>query len=388
MINTERRAILFRVGGLGDLLVALPAIALARRSLPGYRLTLAGRPEYALLLVRAGLVDEAMSSDDLRMMPVFGHHSSGPDSGRETGTGQSTDLSNLNAAGPGPAKIFEPTGVSLAMGWWNTRIDWPSDDWWTEQGIGRMSFVTYDGSSGQPMNRFFFDRTSAFLATQSDEMIDPAADATEIASQNRRAGTDRALPRKEGIEAQIKRSSAIGDDPDRLFDSCARLDLPSARVAQALAELSLRPVAPGEMRLVVHPGSGGRDKRWPLADFLEVVRHAASTGIGGVLVTGEAEDDLESSLRAVVLPAGWTRVSRLPAETLAGLLASSTHYIGNDSGPTHLAAACGARVLAFFLDTNLPAWRPFGRTRIISAPAIDRILLPSVMPLLGDFLAS
>ncbi len=340
MIENKPRAVLFRVGGLGDLLVALPAITLVRRGLPGH-LVLVGRAEYAALFVQAGIVDEAISFDDPRVTAVFSV---------DPGTSGREQEKARGATGPVPKPSLdhEPRpapldGVSLAMGWWNRTVDWPADDWWKGQGIGRTSFVTYDDSSGLPMSRFFFDRTLGFFHAEGG---------------------------------------------DALFDDCARLELPAAAIKSALGSLGLRPLGPGEKRLVIHPGSGGRAKRWPLANFLEVVRHAASLGYRGVVVTGEAEEDLEPSLRAVTLPIGWTHVLRLPTETLAGLLASSTQYIGNDSGPTHLAAACGARVLAFFLEANLTAWRPFGRTRVISAPLIDRFGVSAAIPVIDDFLAS
>jgi ADP-heptose:LPS heptosyltransferase len=249
---------------------------------------------------------------------------------------------------PRPRPAREPLtdwtrGVALAVGWSSRRVDWPADEWWSRRGITRTCFVTYNGSSGQPMSRFFFDRTADFFKARPSE---------------------------------------------ELFDECARLRLPPLMIKNALAPLGLRELEAGGKRLVVHPGSGGRAKRWPLPNFLEVVRRATARGVAGVLATGEAEEDLEPSLRDVTLPKGWSRLSRLPTDTLAGLLASSTHYIGNDSGPTHLAAACGARVLAFFRDENLPAWRPFGRSRVLSASSPDRIPLAIVLPAVDDFLAS
>jgi ADP-heptose:LPS heptosyltransferase len=50
--------------------------------------------------------------------------------------------------------------------------------------------------------------------------------------------------------------------------------------------------------------------------------------------------------------------------TLAGILAASAAYVGNDSGVTHLAAAVGARVVAVFGPTDPAVWRP--RCRVTS----------------------
>jgi heptosyltransferase-3 len=332
-MKTKAQAILFRIGGLGDLMVALPAISLVRRNLPGFSLTLAGRPEYGALLKQAGLVAEVLSFEDARMAALF----SGSDKAAFAAT---------NEASPATDWLRE---FSLALGWLNRRGDWPTDDWWARQGIKRTSFISYESETALPMSRFFFDRTLDFLKTR-------------------------------GIRARVA-------DRDRLFDECALLDLGRGVRKKALADLRLRELKKNEKRLVVHPGSGGRAKRWLLPGFVEVIRGIASRGLTGVLVTGEAEADLEARLEKMDLPAGWARFSRLPAETLAGLLAESTHYLGNDSGPTHLAAACGASALALFRDDSLPAWRPFGKTRVISAPSVAGISYSAVQAALDDLLA-
>jgi ADP-heptose:LPS heptosyltransferase len=351
LTETRPRALLFRIGGLGDLLVALPSISLARHSLPGFSLTLVGRPEYGGLLEHCGLVDEVISFEDPRLAAVFGAKASA-------------------AAATGLLAEF-----GLAMGWLNRRGEWPADPWWTRQGVKRAFFTSIEGGAAEPISRTFFKRTHAFFSSL------PAARA--------KAGPD--VSRK---TQQLRKSFGVpGDSPDfassdlgQFFDECARLALPARLRKKALGGLRLRELEEGEKRLVVHPGSGGRAKRWPLPRFMEVIRRAASRGVAGVVVTGEAEADLEAALRELELPEGWTQVARLTAETLAGLVAGSTHYVGNDSGPTHLAAACGISVLALFREDGLPAWRPFGKTRVLAAASMPEIPLNEVLAALDDFL--
>ncbi len=359
-MKTRSRAILFRIGGLGDLLVALPAIALVRRSLPGFSLTLAGRPEYGGLLKRAGLVDEVLSFADARMAALF--------------AGGAPDF-RADAKGGTEKRGASPLGgFGMALGWLNRRGDWPADDWWARQGVEQTSFISYESGDALPISRFFFDRTRDFLGTSlmrawiSGRVSGARAGVTSPTTRNVSVMT---------IDASAFDPAAPG--PDQLFADCARLPLPGGLKNKSLDDLGLRRLGKNEKRLVVHPGSGGRAKRWPLANFIEVTRTAASLGLAGVLVTGEAEADLEPALQALALPAGWARVSRLPAETLADLLAGSTHYLGNDSGPTHLAAACGASVLALFREDSLPAWRPFGKVRLIAAPSMSDIPLGLVL---------
>ena len=148
------------------------------------------------------------------------------------------------------------------------------------------------------------------------------------------------------------------------FDECARLPVSERAVASARGPFA-----------VVHPGSGGESKRWPLANFLEIVRRLADRGMPGVLVTGEAEEGpfFSGLLEKKELPPGWTRLSRPALSGLAGLLAEASFYLGNDSGVTHLAAACGAKVLALFREDLAPAWRPFGRVRVLAARTLPEI---------------
>ncbi len=126
---------------------------------------------------------------------------------------------------------------------------------------------------------------------------------------------------------------------------------------------------------VVHPGSGGRNKRWPFDRFLSLIGILAGRGIPGILVTGPAEEDDEEERGRHPLPPGWLRRLSPPPAELLGWLSGCLFYIGNDSGVTHLAAAAGARTLAFFLDEHLPSWRPFGRVTVLQSARIDGISL-------------
>jgi heptosyltransferase-3 len=319
-MNMDKRALLFRVGGLGDLLVALPSISIARRSLAGFSLTLVGRAEYAKLLERTGVVDDILAFEDARVAALF---------------------AEPGEAGP---SLEWPKGYAVALGWLNRRGHWPPDDWWVGQGFDRILFSSYENARGTVIHRHFFDATCRFFG------VDEAAEG--------------------------------------LFDECARLPVDERLRTEALHGMGLRRLAPGGRRLVIHPGSGGPWKCWPRGNFLEVVRWAASRGLEGVVVTGEAEGDWESALESAGLPEGWKWAPRPPLERLAGLLAASTHYLGNDSGPTHLAAACGVTVLALFGERPQPAWRPYGRTRVLLAPAVERIRVDAVVAELDHLLAA
>jgi hypothetical protein len=142
-----------------------------------------------------------------------------------------------------------------------------------------------------------------------------------------------------------------------------------------------RPVSGGEERkrgVVVHPGSGSESKCWPLENFLHVIRELGERGVTGSLVTGEAEERMAGDLENAVLPSGWAWM-RQPAMTdLTSLLSEAGLYLGNDSGVTHLAAACGLEVIALFRQDLVTSWKPLGRVHVHIARSLKEIRLESV----------
>ncbi len=110
--------------------------------------------------------------------------------------------------------------------------------------------------------------------------------------------------------------------------------------------------------VLVHPGAGGVDKRWPAEGFVEVLAPlCAREDLTVVLHQGPADVDAVTAVDARL--AGRARVLRgLPLVELAGALAQATVYLGNDSGVSHLAAAVGVPSLILFEERRL-AWRPW-----------------------------
>jgi heptosyltransferase III len=120
-----------------------------------------------------------------------------------------------------------------------------------------------------------------------------------------------------------------------------------ARHAPSIASESRPP-------LVVHPGSGGRAKRWCRAGFAEIARRFVERSRGVVIVLGPAE---EAEAREWQQP-GIRVVVGLDLVAVAALLATCGAYLGNDSGVSHLAGAVGARGVAVFGPTDPHCWRP------------------------------
>lgn len=92
-------------------------------------------------------------------------------------------------------------------------------------------------------------------------------------------------------------------------------------------------------------------KRWPAARFGEL---AARLGRPVVLCGGPAEAPLAREIAAIT-PGVPDLTGRTDLRQLAAVARRAALTIGNDSGPTHLAAAAGCRTLALFGGESDPA---------------------------------
>lgn len=114
---------------------------------------------------------------------------------------------------------------------------------------------------------------------------------------------------------------------------------------------------------VIHPGSGARQKRWPIDRFARVAAWLRDrAGMRIVWMTGPAEDHADIDFAR---GPNDTHVCDVPLHRMAALLKSSDLYIGNDSGPTHCAAAVGTRTVALFGPTDPAVWGPVGDHTVI-----------------------
>lgn len=132
-----------------------------------------------------------------------------------------------------------------------------------------------------------------------------------------------------------------------------------ARIDMGLAG---RPTPPRPTRVLIHPGSGGKTKCWPIADFVALAQ--CLTGLEVTWMLGPAELEQARRLQDRDEPLLVEEDLQRAAEQMAGF----DGYLGNDSGMTHLAAAIGLPTIALFVATDPRIWRPLGRHVTVVAP--------------------
>ena len=122
--------------------------------------------------------------------------------------------------------------------------------------------------------------------------------------------------------------------------------------------------------ILIHPGSGSRKKRWPLKRFARVADRLKERGAGIRFLLGPDEPDLAEALAAQPDP-GWAVTIPESLTSLLEILRSSSAFIGNDSGVSHLAAYCGLPTVAVFGPSDPVRWKPVGPAVEVVCPDVD-----------------
>jgi ADP-heptose:LPS heptosyltransferase len=302
-----RRIVVLRGGGIGDLLQGLPAIVALEAAYPDARITLLGSPHAADMLAgRTGL------PHSIETIPI--HHGV-----REV---------------PGAAE--DPAA--------------------TEAFVERMRSQNFDlavqlHGGGRFSNPFLL----RLGATHSVGTATPDA-----------ARLERILSYSYYQHEMLRALEVVG------LAGAAPVTLePHLEVTAAARQAVLRLVDPSvESLVVMHPGATDPRRHWPAERFAAVAGALAAAGAQVIIVGGEADRRAAKEILAWVNEfegGASARVSAL-AGTLtlsqfAALAARADVFLGNDSGPRHIAAAVGTRTVSIYWFGNLINAGPLDRGR-------------------------
>ncbi|HVB08713.1 MAG TPA: glycosyltransferase family 9 protein [Candidatus Acidoferrales bacterium] len=142
--------------------------------------------------------------------------------------------------------------------------------------------------------------------------------------------------------------------------------IPPARVyarsdAQAAVaeQLAARGIATGKPYAVLHPGAKYFTKRWAVDKFIAIARWLREkNGIEPVFNLGQGEAEIAAEVRRSC-GSEFALFDSLDLRQLIALIAGCRIFIGNDSGPTHIAAALARPVMAIFGSSSSVHWRPW-----------------------------
>jgi len=120
----------------------------------------------------------------------------------------------------------------------------------------------------------------------------------------------------------------------------------------------------------IHPGSSNLAKLWPKDRYIELLRKIAEqTNAAIVLLGGKKEKALS---RQIIQESGVNAIDltgELNLKELAAFIGKTALFIGNDTGPMHMAAALDIPVIGIF-GRNMPGvgpkrWGPWGKKHTV-----------------------
>lgn len=120
-----------------------------------------------------------------------------------------------------------------------------------------------------------------------------------------------------------------------------------------------------KFNLVVHPGSHGHGKEWPLSSFQTLLSILPEDKFHIILTGSATEDERLGKALMQHCPSVTNTMGKLKLSELAFLLRKANAVLASGTGPLHLAASLGTQTLGLYPNNHCFAgptrWGPLGK---------------------------
>jgi heptosyltransferase-1 len=124
-------------------------------------------------------------------------------------------------------------------------------------------------------------------------------------------------------------------------------------------------IEPGEPFILVHPGAKRTIKMWPSLYFSELIRKLKNVRKEKVvLLGGKSDGPLLDEIRTRAGTQNPILPGTVPIDFLPLLMKKAVLYIGNDSGPLHIAVMSKTPTISFYGSSDPARTGPFGPSEI------------------------
>jgi predicted lipopolysaccharide heptosyltransferase III len=307
-IENARRVLVIRLRALGDVVLALPVLGALRERFPGAHLAMAVDEAWAPVLEGNPDVDQVITLSRVARKGLF--------------RGARRDLGFLREIRRG-------------------RFDLVVDLF----GNPRSALATFLSGAPVRVGYDFRGRRYAYTHRQPRDVLTGGEPIMRYA-----ADVNLAMVKPLGVVGRASAARILLRETER------------HEAARILQELGVDPAR--ERVVALLPAGSWPAKTWPRERFVELGEILARReGTRVLLLWGPGEETLAREV------AGRMRESALiapplPLRHLFALLASVDLFIGNDSGPKHLAAAVGTPTIAVFGPTDRRTWTPAGEEHV------------------------
>ncbi len=313
-----RRILVVRLDEIGDQVLTSPFLRELRRLFPQARITLVVKPAVVNLVERCPYVDEVLAFD-AGIRQRFGHLKRFARAWR--------------FAGPLRGRRFDLAALPR----------WDADYYHALP----LAYLT-----GARWRVGFSERVLAEKRRHdrgADRLLTCAVDERGVRHEVER---HRALIRRLGGDVAADRLELWLDAQDH---------------AAADALLRAQGWQPGGLLIGVGPAGGSSElKQWPLERFIAVIAWLREHyGAQVVLVGGPGEEALGRRLAGALPFPVIDTIAKTTLRQMAAILARTRLYLGNDTGPLHIAAAAGVPVVAIFGPSCRHRFGPWSEQAVV-----------------------
>lgn len=164
----------------------------------------------------------------------------------------------------------------------------------------------------------------------------------------------------------VVRSSGINVSANAIADTDLLISDAEQSASETFIEEQVLPGLDGRALVGISPGSKWPSKMWPIDRYIAVVQRLVFDENVFPVIVGGAEDRQAGELIVKACGTGAVAAGILSVRETAALLGQCTMFLGNDSGPMHLAAAMGTPCIAIFAAIDWAgAWYPFGNSNTV-----------------------
>ncbi len=318
--SLPRRVLIVRLGAMGDVLHALPAVHLIRQAIPKCEIGWVIESRWAPLLCAPGFPTAGETAPERPLVNAI--HEVDTRAWRRFPTSRST-WTNVRTAFSGIRERRYEVAIDF-------------------QGAMKSAVV---GALSGPNSVIGFRRPRESAARVFySHSVD--SEMRHVVDQNF------ALAREVAGDAVAPPKSLLPEDPAAetwVTDQFLKLELCKREINKFV---------------IINPTAGWKAKEWPLEHFATVARELASHGFVSLINFGPGEEEIAQRLATASGHAAIPFACSL--SQLIALTRRASLFIGGDTGPMHLAAALQVPVVALFGPTDPARNGPYStRARVL-----------------------
>jgi heptosyltransferase-3 len=167
---------------------------------------------------------------------------------------------------------------------------------------------------------------------------------------------------KHKVHSYMEIAIALGaniDDPHYLLTASERRRNSLGPVLRKHGITSEKPI------ISIHAGAGNIHKQWSTEGFAEVTDWLSAQGFQIIFVGAGRDQDKIDATMSLISHKAYNLGGSVSIGELMALFEMSSLFLGNDSGPMHLAAAMGTPIVALFGPVDERRWRPLSPNSVV-----------------------